>query len=181
MKESTQVKKSRQHNLCPKDQLVSDALLSDFTAVHDNTNYDLVSKARRTIGLQSIYPEDVKRQVRLYGARDEKEARWLAAKEFLKCEMAVCEELFDSMEIEKIFPPAKEEWDMLYLRFTSESSVQPLYKHSTHLKNKQRLVPYMPKQFYPRYKELESLAYILRHSENNFKTRIRMGISDLVL
>jgi hypothetical protein len=34
---------------------------------------------------------------------------------------------------------------------------------------------------YHRYKDLESLAYNLRHSESKYKTRVKMGTSDLVL
>ena len=49
------------------------------------------------------------------------------------------------------------------------------------MRNNSRLVPYIPKQFYYRCKELESMAYTLRHSETKYKTRIRMGISDLEL
>ena len=49
----------------------------------------IVSSARRTIGLQCIYPVDVSRQMRLNGAKDETEARFLAVKEFLWCEMRV--------------------------------------------------------------------------------------------
>ena len=142
---------------------------------------EIVSVARRTIGLQCIYPEDVQRQTRLYGAKDETEARLLAAKEFLKCEMKVSGEMFDEMKVEEIFPPAKEHWNKLYIQFASESSVHTLYNYTRHLRSNQRLVPYIPKQFYPRYKAMETLAYTLRHSEMKYKTRVKMGISDLVL
>ena len=142
---------------------------------------EIVSAARRTIGLQCIYPADLHRQTRLYGARDEAEARILAVKEFLKCEMKVSGEVFDEMKVEKIFPPARENWNTLYIRFASESSVHTLYNYTRHLRSNQRLVPYIQKQFYPRYKAMENLAYTLRHSEMKYKTRVKMGISDLVL
>ena len=142
---------------------------------------EIVSVARRTIGLQCIYPEDVQRQTRLYGAKDETEARILAVKEFLKCEMKVSGEVFDEMHVEQIFPPANENWNKLYIKFASESSVHTLYKYTRHLRSNQRLVPYIPKQFYPRYKAMESLAYTLRHGEIKYRTRVKMGISDLVL
>ena len=180
----TGLKKSSDHHPTPNSQLVSVVLQGDLAAVQDynvSKMSEIVSAARRTIGFQSIYPEDVDRQVILYGAKDETEARLLAVKEFLKCEMTVSGAVFDKMEVEKIFPPAKEDWDMLYVKFASESSVHTIYKYSRHLKHKQRLVPYIPKHFFPRYKGLESLAYNLRHSESKFKTRVKMGISDLVL
>ena len=142
---------------------------------------ELAAAARRTIGLQCIYPEDVGRQMRLNGARDETEARLFAAKEYLWCEMKVGGEVFDGLEVEKIFPPAKENWNTLYVEFTSETSVSILYNYSRNLRKNQRLVPYIPKQFYSRYRTLESAAYNLRHSDVKYKTRVRMGSTDLVL
>ena len=44
-----------------------------------------------------------------------------------------------------------------------------------------RLVPYIPSEFYMRSRELESLAFNLRHGDIKYKTRVKMGISDLVL
>ena len=49
------------------------------------------------------------------------------------------------------------------------------------MKTNLRLVPYIPKQFYPRYRDLENMAYNLRHGQTRYKTRVKMGISDLVL
>ena len=62
--------------------------------------------SRKIIGLQTIYPSDVKRQFRLNGAGDEDEARTFAVKEFLRCEMKMKDNVFNTMEVKKIFPPA---------------------------------------------------------------------------
>ena len=66
-------------------------------------------------------------------------------------------------------------------KFASESSVHKLYSYTRNMKTNLRLVPYIPKQFYHRYKDLESLAYNLRHSGIKYKTRVKMGTSDLIL
>ena len=149
-----------------------------FDAESD-TNRDIVAAARRTIGLHKIEQAEVENYKRL--GKDENEAMLEAVKEFLFEEMKVSEEIFDEMHIEKVFPPARDEWNTLYVKFSSESSVNKLYSHARNMKANLKLIPYIPKQFYLRYRELESQAYKLRHSEIKFKTRIKMGRSDLVL
>ena len=105
----------------------------------------------------------------------------LAAKEFIVDEMKVSEEVFDEMIIEKVFAPESEYWNTLYIQFASESSVHKLYSYTRNMGNTLRLVPYIPCEFYMRSRELESLAFALRHSDIKYKTRIKMGVSDLVL
>ena len=95
--------------------------------------------------------------------------------------MRVSSEVFDKMKIEKIFPPAKENWNTLYVQFASVSSVQTFYKNSRYLQSNQRLIPYIPKELYPRFKELQSIAYNLRHSDMKYKTKVDIGASGLML
>ena len=139
---------------------------------------EIVCAARRTVGLQNIFPADLKKHV---GSGDENEAMLHVIKEYMVEEMKVSEELIDELEVERVFPSAREHWNTLYIQFAAESSVPKLYSYTRNMRNNSRLVPYIPKQFYSRCKELESKAYILRHSETKYKTRIRMGISDLEL
>ena len=141
---------------------------------------EIVSAARRTVGLHKINQEVVDKYVK-QGDVDETEARFRAVKEYMKNEMKVSEEVVGDMHIEKVFPPAKADWNTLYVKFASESSVHMLYSHARNMKAALRLVPYIPKQFFSRYRELGKQAYQLRHSEAKYKTRIKMGISDLVL
>ena len=115
------------------------------------------------------------------GAVDEHEARLRAVKEFMINEMKVSDEVIEEMIIEKVFPPARADWNTLYVKFYSESSVHKLYSHARNMRADLRLVPYIPKQFYNRYKELETQAYELRHCEERYRTKVTMGISDLLL
>ena len=140
-----------------------------------------VPAVKRTLGFQCIYPKDVERQYRINGAMSEAEARLLSFKEFSKFEMKVNSEVFDKMKIEKIFPPAKNNWDTLYVQFASMSSLKTFYNHSRHLRRGQRLVPYISKEFYPRFRELQSIAYNLRHSDIKYKTRVNFENNKLVL
>ena len=104
-----------------------------------------------------------------------------AGKDLVVGEMKISEEVLDEMEMEKVFATARDDWNTLYVKFASESSVHKLYSYTRNMKSTLRLVPYIPKQFYPKYKELESLAYNLRHSGVKYKTRVKMGTSDLIL
>ena len=101
--------------------------------------------------------------------------------EFLKLEMNIREDEFNTLEIKKIFPPAKEGWDKLYVEFRNQISVNTIYRYAKYLRKDQRLVPYIPHQFYDRYRAMERIAYELRHSEPKYKTRVKMGSSDLIL
>ena len=154
---------------------------SSVQVMADQDARESVCAARRTVGFQCIYPEDVEKQFRDNGARSEDEARLLSVKEFSTREMKVSSEVFDEMEIERIFPPEKEDWNTLYVQFASVSSVQTFYKNSRYLQSNQRLVPYIPKELYPRFKELQSIAYSLRHSDMKYKTKVDIGSSGLLL
>ena len=135
----------------------------------------------RTLGFQSIYPADVERQFRINGASNMDEARLLAFREFAQFEMRVSSGVFDSLVIEKIFPPAKENWDILYVQFASVTSVETFYKFSRHLRKCQRLVPYITKELYPRFRQLQNIAYTLRHSSMKYKTRVRVQNNNIFL
>ena len=82
---------------------------------------------------------------------------------------------------EHIFPPAKEKWNTLYVQFSSLSSVRFFYRQSKYLKNNQRIIPYIPKQLYPKFKELQSIAFTLRHSATKYKTKVKIADTGLVL
>ena len=112
-------------------------------------NMKIISDARRTVGLQGISQEAVENQIRL-GAESEAEAMLSVVKEFVVKEMKVVEEVFDEMEIEKVFAPAKDKWNILYIKFAYEGSVHKLYSYTRNLKADLRLIPYIPTQFYQR-------------------------------
>ena len=102
----------------------------------------LAMESRRIIGLQTIYPEGVNRQFCMNGAKDEDEAKMFAVKEFLRCEMKIKDHVFNEMKIEKIFPPAKESWDKLYVQFSSSLSVNTIYRYAKYSGRDQYLVTY---------------------------------------
>ena len=84
-----------------------------------------------------------------------------------------------TLRLRRFFLPQKKSWDKLYVQFSSQTSVNIIYSHAKYLRKDQRLVTYI--QLYERYRAMERLAYKLRHSEAKFKTRVKMGASDLIL
>ena len=65
--------------------------------------------------------------------------------------------------------------------FESETAVITIFQYAKNLKKDQRLVRYIPKEFYDRYRAMEGDAYLLRHGVIKYRTKVQMGISDLVL
>ena len=160
---------------------IIDKNLSRVVSAEERQIRTLASEARKILGLHRINMEDVERAGRLTGALDEDDAYIAAVKEFFRLEMKIGESVYDTLNIKQIFPPAKDNWDTLYVRFESEASVNTIYTYAKNLKKENRLVRYIPKQFYDRYRAMESEAYLLRHSAEKFKTRVKMGVTNLIL
>ena len=136
----------------------------------------IASEARKIIGLSPISKEDVERVCRI----SDKDSAYLeAVNEYFKLELRMSQEEIDNMGMKQVFPPAKEHWDTLYVGFESERAVNTIYRYARNLRK--GLVRYIPKQFYDRYRAMEAEAYLLRHTEEKYKTKVQMGINDLVL
>ena len=76
----------------------------------------IASEARKILGFTKITKE-VERTSRTYEAQDEDEAYLVALREFFKQEMRIGQDVFENLGIKKIFPPAKENRETLYVQF----------------------------------------------------------------
>ena len=66
----------------------------------------------------------------------------------------------------KIFPPAKENWNVLYVEFGSDTEVDMVVAHTRHMvKQDHRVLRWYPKQMYNRYRAVESIAYEIRKNQ----------------
>ena len=152
----------------------------------DDRILEICSRARRIIGLTPIEPRMLEIQRESYGARDINEAMLMEIRSYLKCEMKVKPSDIEKIDIVRIFPPAKEDWDTLYVEFGSEFEVDKLFRY-TRVINKadHRLVRWIPKELYERFRALDSFAYKLRvdmrSQGEKLKTRIKVGRDDLEL
>ena len=94
----------------------------------------LAAEARKIIGIHRIIKEDIERVSRIVGAKDEDEAYLEGVKEFFKQELRMDQEVFDSLGVKTIFPPAKDNWDTLYVVFHSETAINTIFSYAKNLK-----------------------------------------------
>ena len=142
---------------------------------------DLCAKARKVIGFSPIEPRMLDIQMNSYGAKYLEEAKLMEVKTYLKCEMKVPPSSIERLNIVRIFPPAKPDWNVLYVEFGSDHEVDTIFSFTKNMAKKDhRVIRWIPKQMYDRFRAVESLAYNLRQ-EAGLKTRVKIGRDDLVL
>ena len=142
---------------------------------------NLCASARRVIGFSPIEPRMLEIQMNSYGARDREEAKLMEVKSYLKCEMKMMPSVIEKLNIIRIFPPAKPDWNVLYVEFGSDYEVDSIFSLTKNMvKRDHRVIRWIPKQMYARFRAVESLAYSFRQEEG-LKTRVKIGRSDLML
>ena len=139
----------------------------------------LISLSRRTIGLQRIDKHDIQRmyQEQYGGARSEEEARLLAVKEYFRLELKLSEGIIEEFDIERIFTPARENPEWLYVTFRCEASVSRVFEKTRIMRKDSRIIP---REYHSRFQAMKELGNQLR-IERDCKTRIKMGHRDLQL
>ena len=136
---------------------------------------------RKVIGFSPIEPRMLDIQIQSYGAKNQEEAMLMEIKSYLKCEMKVRPSDIDTLDIVRIFPPAKENWNVLYVEFGSELQVEKLMTYTRGMvKQDHRVLRWFPKEMYERYRAVESIAYDIRKTLNQ-KTRVKLGRNDIEL
>ena len=142
---------------------------------------EMCAAGRRIIGFSPIEPRMIELQMQSYGAQNQEEAMQMEVKSYLKCELKLKPSEIENLDIVRIFPPAKESWNVLYVEFGSESQVDKVMACTRVLvKKDHRVVRWFPKQMYDRYRAVESLAYNMRKNLNH-KTRVKIGKCDIEL
>ena len=102
-------------------------------------------------------------------------------KSYLKCEMKMKPSDIEKLDIVNIFPPAKENWNVLYVEFGCDFQVDMLFSHTRYMvKQDHRVVRWFPRQMYERYRAVESMAYDMRKILKQ-KTRVKIGRDDIEL
>ena len=140
--------------------------------------------ARRTVGLSRIDREDIERmkQHQFGGATTEEEAKILAVKEYLRCELKLNPGVIDSMVIDSIFEPEKERDNpqSLNVTFQDSLSVSKIFEKTRIMRRESRIINYILRQFNDRARAISEIDYNIR-LDKNFQTRIKMGWTDLEL
>ena len=87
----------------------------------------------------------------------------------------------EKLNITRIFPPAKQDWNVLYVEFGSEFEADTIFRYTRNMVRKDhRVINWIPKQMYDRFRAVESLAYTIR-KEEGLKTRVKIGRTDFKL
>ena len=108
----------------------------------------------------------------------------LAVKEYLRYELKIQKTEIEKLLISKVWKQNKDNFDILYVKFEEESSVNLCYRHSPRMRKDEddvRLVRYTPPQLLDRKDRLRDAEYQLRNGDIKYKTRIRNGVTDLIL
>ena len=88
----------------------------------------LCNSARKVIGFTPIEPRMLQIQMENYGARDLEEAKLMEIKSYLKCEMKMLPSDIEKLNIIRVFPPAKQDWNVLYVEFGSEFETDTIFR-----------------------------------------------------
>ena len=105
----------------------------------------------------------------------------MEVKSYLKCEMKVKPSDIEKLSIVRIFPPAREDWNTLYVEFENQYQVDNLLSYTKGIiKKDHRVVRWFPKEMYDRYKAVETIAHDIRKNLQH-KTRVKLGRDDIEL
>ena len=126
-------------------------------------------------------PRMLEMQMQSYGAKDIEEAKLMEVKSYLKCEMKMLPSVIEKLNFVRIFPPTREDWNVLYVEFGSDHDVDTVFNHTRAMvKRDHRVIRYIPKQMYNRFRAIQSQAYHIRQDEG-LKTRVKIGHNDFLL
>ena len=151
-------------------------LVGDSTA-----RQDMCSSARKVVGFTPIKPRMLQLQMQSYGAKDLEEAKVMEIKSYLMCEMKMRPSDIEKLGMVKVFPPARDNWNVLYVEFASDYQVDMVMSHTRFMvKKDHRVVRWYPRQMFERYKAVESIAYDIRKNKKH-RTRVKVGRDDIEL
>ena len=154
--------------------------------------------AKLTVGLRPITREVVKEHRMKrdeYGVNEgkseeqkETDAREEACREFFKKEMKMTDDDIDSMSVERIFAPNKDDWDTLYVRLENEDDVGFLMSFKHYMRKgvqpseKAEVINYIPRILFNRYKAITKIGNDERHKNGkNINFRVTFGETDFRL
>ena len=102
----------------------------------------VIGKAAKIIGLKPIdklHVQHIMRRQKEDLTHLEEEEQWqealsTAVKLFLEKEMRIGKEEYNNLEIVKIFPPAKDDWNVLYVEFKTRKQASLVYTYTQYMR-----------------------------------------------
>ena len=155
----------------------------------------LFSHARKVIGLRPIersHVDKVNKRLEEVEGESEKErqerAKMQAVKDFFKYEMRMRPDDMEKLEIVKIFPPAKDEWDVLYVELATMELAQFAMAFTAYMRrgtvgeDRVEVVKYVPRDIYTRFRAVNALGNQARiESGKSINFRVTFGMDDFIL
>ena len=149
---------------------------------------ELFVVAKKTLGLSPIDKHDVERFMKEeHGGLNEEDAKVEAVKEYFEMEMRMKPTLVEEVlkEVCKIFEPKKDDWNTLYISFSTEAVADKVLRHTSYIKRGKRagkVQHYVPRELYARYSALEKRAAEMRlESNKTINTRVAFQEQDFKL
>ena len=155
----------------------------------------LLAGARKVIGLKPINRRHVEQMDRRLEdvegeTRDEREkrAKYDAVILFFKEEMRMRDEEIEKLDIVRIFSPAREDGETLYVELASWEMAQfalsytKYMRRSTEGQDRVEVVKYVPRDLYRRFRAINALGHQARLDSNrSINFRVTLGEDDFVL
>ena len=157
---------------------------------------EILRSASKVIGLKPIdklHVEHIQRRLKENMENENDEDLWKAALQkavemFLDKEMRIRGEDYEQLNIVKIFPPAKGDWNVLYVEFENKKQADFVYTFTQYMRRnvkgdgKPEVQIYVPKQLYARFSAINLMAFKIREaSGKSISTRVTLGKNDLIL
>ena len=168
----------KQASFQPAGHIVDSALQPDKVETN-NEIYRVVRQARKTIGFIPINNSDIQEIMGELKIENLEVGMEEAAKEFLRAEMALPEEVIRKLQFAKMSKRPND--DKMYVEFEEEFMSAIVYKYVKKMRSHCKVLTYIPEAFRVRAGELEKTAYDIRHSTPPYTTKIRWGWGDLIL
>ena len=156
----------------------------------------LFSNAAKVIGfkpIDKVHVEHIMRRQKEEMKDKSEDDQWQealssAVKMFLDKEMRMKEDEYERLEIVKIFPPAKADWNVLYVEFKTKQQADLVYTYTQYMRRnvqgegKPEVQMYVPKALFSRFRAINQMAFKIRQdSGKTMSTRVTLGRDDFIL
>merc|ERR1711895_397502 len=145
---------------------------------HDLTPEEIMYRSKHIVGIYPITPQDI---VRNKGDTNIKTLVNTAI-EFLQDELGFRLEQIAEMQINKVAKTKKSDGKTLYITFQNHTHAAQIFKWVAALKNNNlKISKYVPPHLYDRYHTLQSQCKTACEMDDQLRTKIIYGTSDLIL
>ena len=155
----------------------------------------LLRNARRVIGfkpIDKVHVQQCMRRVEQDNVNLSKEEAWEKAKEkavseYLKYEMKMKQDDVEQLKSVMIYPPAKEEWNVLYVEYEHVEMVNFIMSFAQFMRKGEKesrpsVEKYIPMELFKRYSAIEKIAFEIRQKSNfQTATNVSFGEKDFLL